>query len=461
MRASLNKVLAGVLAFLVVWSASTWFIGKNTKQYFGIALEAIANSKASSFFEVEVLSHDESFFGSIAEIKLIPVSALLDESLERQQFTLHRNNGPVFINRDGIQFGLVRWEVSMREIAPDATSNSEKPLGTAIINFSEAMKLNFSTPTLTVSKWVFEKLGFSGVLDFAKREYDFETNVSRLSYSHQQFTLSLDEVDFESSSVSTGQSSKTDQTLTQLALTTQQSELSLRGQQKKTKFNLQSNGSLWANNDTLSGDLQLNSNSEESKKPDVATDALGSDALVLDAQLQFRELLTDGFWQVLNKQSEIFSLLQQADWAMEDIETPEQQDFLRSLYLDAARITRTQLQNPLRPLLIAEQSKMAIKTSLSNASNGSLSQLSLGGTAGFETNSPKLVLKGLVKVDSKMLNSPTLALLDKWSKRRWFRQYEAEFEADLLIRNQKFLLNNFLVPVDAVKDELSNALADQ
>ena len=60
-----------------------------------------------------------------------------------------------------------------------------------------------------------------------------------------------------------------------------------------------------------------------------------------------------------------------------------------------------------------------------------------------------------------MLNSRGVALLGKWSKRRWFRRYETEFESDITVRNERFLLNKIIVSAGGLIDELSQAVTDQ
>ena len=471
MRSASIKIFTALLTLSLVWGVSTWFIANSTQKNFASVLEVIASSKASALFELEVIKHDEGFFGSASEIKMIPVSSVLDESIELQRLMIHIKNGPVFLSREGVQFGLARWEFSLRESVPDVTTElsstprelieSNLPFGTAVIGFSEVVYLALSAAKHGIGNWAFDEIAVAGVLDLVNANYDFNTRFSGLTYRQQEFLLSINDLTVESKSARSRESASTRDMLTQLVLKVNQSELSLRGNEKKLMFNLESNGSIWANNDTLSGDILLNSTNDTPLAAKSVYGSLGESDVVMGAKLQFRELLADGFWRLLNAQSEIFSLLQQADWAMEDIETPEQQDFLRSLYLDVTRVTQSKLHNSLQPLLIADQSEVVFNASFSDRISEATSQFLLGGMAGGKAVSPELALKGEIKVDSKMLSKQTLALLDKWSNRQWFRHSETEFEADVAVRNKKLLLNNFLVSVDGLKAELSQALADQ
>jgi hypothetical protein len=456
MKSLLTKVFSGLLILLLAWGGSSWLLSSKSEQYFATVMNELEASRASSFVEIEVVKHDENFLGSSTEIKLIPTSALVDESLESHRFLLKKSNGPIFINQDGIQFGVSRWEFSVIE---EDFNAGEQLLGGAIVGFSEEIDLKFEKSALTIANWTFDGIAIDGVLDFKSPSFDINADISGMTYQHQQFFVSFADARLESKSSYVNNTLETYNA--QLALIANPGELSLRGQQKKNSFTLQSNGSIWANNDTLSGDLQIKSASDESPKLNSAQASDKTDDLALDMTLQFRELLTDGFWQIIKTYSEVFSLLQQAEWAMEDIETPEEQDFLRSLYLDVNRISLSQLHNPLGPMLITDRSKLAVKANVTQENSDLSSQLSLGGLSGGAADNPTLALKGEMKLNRKMLNGQTRTLLDKWSNRRWFRQYETEFEADVAIRNQQLLLNNFLVSVDGLEAELSQAITDQ
>jgi hypothetical protein len=457
MKSKLFIGLSGLLVLLLSWGGASWFLSETSKQHFATTIESMALGKASSFVEVEVLNHAETFLGSSTEIKLIPTSALIDEDIEFQRFMLKRRNGPVFINQNGIEFGVARWSFSIIE---SELNSADQLLGEAIVDFSEKVNLKIEKSALTIANLTIEELLIDGVLDFANASFDVNAAGVGLSYRHQQFLISFADANLQLKSASPIGSSTNHNS--QLVLITNKGELSLSGPQKKIPFTLQSNGSIWANNDTLSGDLQIESANGELLKLDSADASNKTDDLVMDVTLQFREFLTDGFWQAVKTQSEVFSLLQQVEWAMEDIETPEQQDFLRSLYLDVTRISLSQLHNPFGPMLIANRSKLAMKANLSQALKKDVSShFSIGGVSNGAVDSPSLVLKGEMKVNRQMLNGQTLTLLDKWSNRRWFRQYETEFEADLAIRNQQLLLNNFLVSFDGLEAELSQAITDQ
>jgi hypothetical protein len=456
MKSLITKIFSGLLILLLVWGGSSWLLAEKSKQYFDTAMHELAGSRASSFVEVEVIERNESFFGSSTEIKLVPASALIDESIELQRFMLKKSSGPIFINQTGIQFGVSRWEFSVIE---SELNSAEQLLGAATVSFSERVNLKIEQPALKIANWTFDEIIVDGIFDFTSLSFDINADILGLSYRHQQFLLSFANASLESKSSELEKAPEIYNA--QLALTANQGVLSLRGQQKKIPLTLQSNGSIWANNDTLSGDLRITSASGELLELNSVQASEKNDDLALDVTLQFRELLTDGFWQTVKTQSEVFSLLQQAEWAMEDIETPEQQDFLRSLYLDVSRISLSQLHNPLGPMLIADRSKLAAKANVRQVNNDVSSQFSISGLSGGAVDNPTLVLKGDMKVDRQMLSGQARTLLDKWSNRRWFRQYETEFEADVAIRNQQLLLNNFLVSVDGLEAELSQAITDQ
>ncbi len=455
MKSPLTKLFSGLIVLLLVWAGTSWWLADKSKQHFAMAIQTIEESSTGSFLEAELLSHNDSFFGSSSVIKLIPTSPLIDESIESQRFLLKKSNGPIFINQEGVQFGISRWELSIIETESNPT---EQLLGNAIVSFSESLDLTIKKPALTVANWSFKQVAVAGTLDFTSASFDIEADVFGLAYRHPQFLLSFEDVKLKASSRNINESPVI---TSQIALNTRKGELSLRDQQKRIPFTLQSNGSIWAKNDTLSGDLQIKSASEEWFKSNSTLGSEKTDDLVLDLTLQFREFLTNGLWQAVETQSEVFSLLQQAEWAMDDIETPEQQDFLRSLFLEASRISLAQLEDPFGPMLIANRSKLAANANVSQANSDLSSQFTLGGLSSGGSDKPILALKGEMKVDRQMLNEQARTLFDRWSNRRWFRQYETEFETDVAIRNQRLLLNNFLVSVDGLEAELSQAMTDQ
>lgn len=471
MKLSSKTLLYTLISVFLLWSAGSWLIAKSAKQHFEHALAELANGHAKDFFELELINYQQTFYGASAELKLIPNSALINEDVENWKFYLERSNGPIFINRDGVQLGKARWQLSVQERDPSASeesvvldelSSDAKPIGSVLLSFFEKANVKFEASALSLSDWTFENIAIESDLDLGTFQYELQIQTAGASYRDKQFALQLPGLGLTSKSSGEG---ATDQVpagkLTEVAIKANDGELILLNSSKKVPFNLQSRGSVWVNNDTLSSDWQINTVGGQLLKLNESNNAEKSDYFKTDVSLQFRELLTSGFWQYLKNQSEVFSLLQQAEWAMEEVETPEQQDFLRSLYLDSDRIRQAQLKNPLKPLLIAKRSKLAANAKLTFDSESTPSQLSFGGTTTGNIDTPELALKGQVQIKQAMLNSQWSALLDKLSKRRWFRRYETEFESDITIRSERFLLNNIIVPVNSLSGELSRILADQ
>jgi len=460
-----------MLGLLFVWSLGSWSMAKTARQQFDLALETIATGQAKDFFELEVIHYQEGLHGSTAELRVIPTSALLDESIEDWKFLLQRSNGPLFINNDGVQLGLARWQLSVKEIELEVSDepsmqlsgwfSSPPPIASLGVGFFKDTYLSVESPVKSLGNWVFDSLAIEGDIDFANSQHQILTNIAGLKYRDKRIAIDIPNASLVSRSAGEAAAASAPPNLTKLTLSANNGELVYPAQSKKVPFNLQSHGSIWVNNDTLSSDWKINIASGDNLKISGADIAGKSDVLRADVDLQFREFLVSGFWQYLNNQSEIFSLLQQAEWAVEEVETPEQQDFLRSLFLDANRIKKSQLDNSLKPLLIAERSQMAINIRLSTGSEGEASRLIMSGNTISRANEPELALKGEAVIQREMLNKRWLGMLEKWNRRQWFRRYETEFESDITVRNGRLLLNNVIMSVDRLGAELSQALTDQ
>ena len=469
MKSYLTPLTLSLIGLLLAWSVASWFMASASQQRFDLALETIANGRAKDFFELEVLEYREGLYGAVAELKVLPTSALLDEDIEDWKFFLQRINGPIFINRNGVQMGLARWQLSVEAIDSEVLDESLMPLSGLFssplpiaslrIGLFENTYLIFESPVKSLGNWLVDSLVIEGDIDFVNAQHQIQVNVSGLKYRDKRIAVSIPEVHLLSKSVR--ESTVAGSTATNLTLEANNGELVLPIQSKKIPFNLQSHGSVWLNNDTLSSDWQVAAFINDKSSVSGSDVAGKSDALKADVDLQLREFLVSGFWQYLNNQSEIFRLLQQAEWAVEEVETPEQQDFLRSLFLDADRIKKSQLDNPLKPLLLAKRSQLAINARLSTGGEGAASELSLGGNTISRANEPELALKGEARIQREMLNKRWLAVLDGWNKRQWFRRYETEFESDITVRNGRLLLNNLIMSVDRLSAELSQALTDQ
>lgn len=467
MRRSLKLTLTVLMGLFLAWGAVGWYLAKDSKQTFDVALAAIASGSATKFFELEVLSYEETFFGASAELKLIPSSGLIAERVENQVFHLSRTNGPLFINRQGLQFGIARWQLSLAQSVNDDADtsfwgdllSSDQAMGSLVLNFSETASVSVKASSLSWSNWLIDSIAVEGDIDFSDHQHELEIRTTGVVYAGKQFSLRFPKASlFSNNSVSSESSSESPKKLTKLSFVADDGELILARQLKKIPLVVQSHGSIWVNNDTLSGDWQINA---DGGKFGNAGDPEKNDSFRTQLTLQFRELLTSGFWQYLTSQSEISSLLQQAEWAVEEVETPEQQDFLRALYVDADRIKQSRLDNPLKPMLVAERSQLAANITHRVGVEDEASQLSLSGSAKSKANEPVLALKGEAKIIRRMLSEQLLALFAQWNKRGMFRRYEAEFESDVALRNERFLLNNIVVSVDGLAAELSRALADQ
>ena len=472
MKLRLTPLIYTLLGLLLVWGATSWLIAKTSREHFEVALEVLAKGRAQDFFEIEVLNYQQKVHGAMAELRVIPTSALIDEEIENSTFLLRQINGPVFINRDGVQLGLARWELTIEENDPDAPEelpiqlsglfSGKKPIASVMIDFFDNAHMKTDSQAWSLSNWTVDSLAIEGEFDLASAQHQILMQLSGVKYRDRQFAMGFSDARLVSeNSGQVNSNGPVSQPVTKLTIEANNGELILSDQSKKIPFNLQSHGSIWVINDTLSGDWQIKVPTGNKLGASGIDKVEESGRFQTDVNLQFREFLVSGFWQYLKNQSELFSLLQQAEWAMEDIETPEQQDFLRSLFLDADRIKQSQLDNPLKPLLLAERSQLAANVRVSAADTTVFSEMSLGGVAITMAGEQELALKGEARIKRKMLSQKWLALLDRWNKKQWFRRYETEFESDITVRNGRLLLNDLIMSVDRLSAELSQALTDQ
>ena len=467
MKLRVMPVLYVLFAMVVLWGMAGWVIAKTSKPQFDKTIEVIAEGRASDFFEVELLSYEETLYGSFAELAILPTSPILEESSGDHKILLNRNTGPIFINTEGVQIGWERWELTLAEPEDDVRSEPSaientpktKPIGSFTIGFFGKADIRLDVSALPLTDITFDRIVVEGSVNTDNLEHEISVQASALAYRVEEIALSFPSFSLVSKQIDTG--GNVANKVVNISVDAPDAGIVFKEQSEKIPFNMQSHGSVWLNNDTLSSDWQSNIDSGQLLKVNEKGGVQQSDYLQMQVNLQLRDLLADGFWQYLNNQSEIYSLFQQAEWAMEEVETPEQQDFLRSLFLDADRIQKSQRHNPLKPLLIADRSQLMANVIVSNGDDGLSSRLSLNGTAVTRAKSPELPLRGEVKLVREMLTKRWTDVLNKWSNRRWFRQYEKDFESDITIRNERLLLNDIIVPIDRLNDELSRALADQ
>jgi hypothetical protein len=153
-------------------------------------------------------------------------------------------------------------------------------------------------------------------------------------------------------------------------------------------------------------------------------------------------------------------LLQQAEWALEEVETPEQQDFLWRLLDKADRIEQQQGQQLWQSLLVAGRSRLELSAGL-RQSGLALAQLTLNGAADHFGQRAGLRLEGDFRADRHLFSPRWQALMTRWHRRLWLRQYENEYEADIRLRDQQLLINAFRVSASQLAAELKRVVADQ
>ena len=205
MRLRLASVLYSLLGLLLVWSVASWSIAKTSRHHFDVALEALATGPVKNFFELELVDYQERYYAATVELSVIPTSGLIDENIEHSKVFLHRSNGPVLINRDGVQFGLARWELMIEENDPDASDETLTqssglflglhPIASVDVGFLENIQVSFEKPVKSLLNWSFESLAIEGSIDFANAQHQISMEVANAQTKMHSFQWLFQRVD--------------------------------------------------------------------------------------------------------------------------------------------------------------------------------------------------------------------------------------------------------------------------
>ena len=457
MKRSLSLLLISGLALLLIWGSMSWYLSRASEQAFHNYVSELSNYSQDQFFEVSVEDYQETFVGAEALVTVNFAIPSLKALFGELKLNAKRLNGPVFINNEGIQFGAARWNLSINQTADKVVSNTIETLfggetPAAIIRFGFSDKAYFTALAKHFygSDFRANQLNVEGEFDFGDRSYELSITSENTNILIADSSLALPEMDIAVRRLAQKAGLDARANAAVVDLVANDAELRLSKQGKKIPLDLSSRGSLWLINDTLSGDWQMlfKSNPDETARQ-------------LRVDLQFREWIAEGFLAYWRQQAMIASLNEQAEWALEEgAETPEEQDFIMSLYGDAERIKQSLSRDILGPMLKYEHSQLVLKALLKD-DVGELGRVTISAETDGSEQQPQLALSGDAGVTTEVLNSSAKSLLDQWYQRFWLRRYESAFEADIAVRNQQFLLNNIRVSWEDLSSELKQLLNDQ
>jgi len=457
MKQHLKLLLICTLALLVLWGSFSWYLSQKSEAAFHDYVAALNAHSREPFFDVAVDDYKETLIGAEALLTVnfsIPSFKALFGELK---LIARRVNGPLFINEEGIQFGSVRWVVSVNQDADVVVSNTivslfngEIPQAVIRLDFSNQAHYHFVAKHFHSRDLRADEILLTGHFDLSNGAYDlgFSIQNSRLSWGGT--SVRIPEVDIAAQRLTQNPDLDGRSNAAIIDIIANKAMLQFSEQGKKIPLDLSSRGSLWLINDTLSGDWQMlfKSNPNETARQ-------------LRIDLQFRELIADGFLDYWRQQAKIANLYEQAEWALEEgAETPEEQDFIMSLYGDADRIKQSSSRDVFRPMLKYDHSQLVLNARLKD-DVGELGHIAFeAGTKGSKQN-PQLALSGDAGVVRDVLTEAGQTLLERWYQRFWLRRYEAAFEADIAVRHQQFLLNNIRVSWEDLSSELKQLLTDQ
>lgn len=457
MKRRIGILVIVLLALLMVWGGLSWSLGKASKQSFDEYLLRLSGQDYQHFFDVEITDRRDTFTGAEADLTLNFSVPVLREAFGELPLRAKRLNGPVFINEQGVQLGSARWELSVDESQDEVLSTTlastfkgKLPVAVVRLDFFNTAHIRFQADSVRTRHYDANQLDAGGQFDFDNGAYQFGLTAKEMLLKSSLASLKMPDADILLQRLAPNSQLDAQANAAVFDMTAPGSQLYYDKNHKNRLLDIGSRGSLWLNNDTFNGDWQLYLDTA----PSGASTALTS-------SVQFREWLADGLLSYWRQQAKIVNLNEQAQWALEErAETPEEQDFIMSLYADIEHIRRQLQQNALKPLLASDRSEVIVNTQLKR--NGDVfGQLLLTGKASESLQQPVLRAEGELSIQQSLLNTHTTAQLDRLSRRFWLRNYETAYETDLAVRNQQLLLNNIRVSWNDFWTELKQLLNDQ
>lgn len=457
MSRRLSLFLWAGFALLLLWGSLSWHFAQASQRAFQNYLAVLSQQSYQHFLEIEVDEYQENFLGAEAQLRVKFAIPSFRDMLGELPLKASRLNGPVFFNSSGVQFGAARWVISVDQEADVVLSNTLKSLfdhalPEAIVRFDflDQAHSELQVEYLRGSGFSVDGLRVTGTFDLSNGAYDLEAIAEHSRFSMPGVSLASvsPHLIIQRLATNPGMSARSNAAVVDLSAA--EAVLSLDTQDREFPLDISSRGSLWLINDTLSGDWQMllsNRNNLAIKK--------------LNANVQFREWRAEGFLAYWRQQATIANLLEQAEWALEEgAETPEEQDFILSLYSDAEHIKQSQARDILKPMLAYPRSELSVNAQIS--SNDEVhGQLIAFGKTGGNRQLPQLNIEGEAAIQLSELDKPLVSLLDRWSQRFWVRRYETAFESDFTLRNRQFLLNDIRVSWSDLSSELIQSLNDQ
>lgn len=454
----MNRVLAFTLmiflTLVMLWGSSSWYFAKITREAFEAYLQQAET--VPQLLDIELLNYKETLTGAQVRLTVNTPIAAMAGQVGEVHLLARSLNGPVLVTDSGIRFGISQWQITVDETEDAVVANTlrsvfdgELPKISAYFDFFDQLQVEFSARQFIGAEWQAKAIQLQTQLGLLSGEYQAEATAKRVNWRRGDVSVSAPDIRFDVNRVAPQQGLSAQANAAVIDFLSENLNVTFAGASSGVPLNLRSRSSLWLNNDTLSGDLELTV-----KNPTLNDE---QDGLL---SVQFRDWRTEGLLAYWRSQSQRASLLQQAEWALEEVETPEQQDFLWRLLDKADRIEQQQGQQLWQSLLVAGRSRLELSAGL-RQSGLALAQLTVNGAADHFGQHTGLRLEGDFRADRPMLSPRWQALMTRWHRRLWLRQYENEYEADIRLRDQQLLINAFRVSASQLAAELKRAVVDQ
>ena len=441
-------IAAVILLFIIGWLVSSWYFAKQSSETLDEIVSGWHATSTQHIAGLELLASEQGVFSRYKKVRVTPNVPYLFEQLGDFTLNVEQKSGPILFGESGMSFGRAKWVITLDFDESLELSDKTTAQLKVIDNFSSQLHIKGSIGQFNTSSLSGDNVTTEGVVDLDSGEYQFLTIAEalngyvsgiRLKLSHARLNIN------SAMSLVNGESVN----LTEIGLGASNGQLLNEKSGKIMSLNLSSAASIWKKNDTLDADFKVSF---------VNTLPLNSKEAYFSIQL--RQWLTSGAGTYLEKLSDSSHLLRQAQWALEEVETTEQQDFYRSLRYQSEKVGRLQWADVISPMLAAGRSQLMVEAGVKQSIE-TLAKLRLAGSAVVSEEKPSLPLAGDLSIVSSELDVPFARLLRRWVGRAWLREYETTFEGDVAVKGKTLLMNKGRVSLVRLTDELKRVLIDQ
>ncbi|RVU84744.1 hypothetical protein EOL70_10860 [Leucothrix sargassi] len=437
MTKSLKFLSLGIVFIALLYVASSYFFAKQSRELVDDIILNWNDSSAKYLAEVELLSSEDTLFGSQKVLQVTPSLPYLYEQFGDFTVSIQMMTGPVLWGEQP-SIGRSSWLI---------TTDTDSQL-VVLDDFSSALSWKLDLEQLKTTSLFINNLNAEGVFDLESQASGFkghaeniDTCVNGHCYQLGQSDLSID--------TQLGADGKEANSSAKITLNIEDAVLVGEKSTENKRLNVSSVASVWKNNDTLDADLEVS-----------LVNTLSLDNEQATATLQMRQWLVEGVVDYLTILADSSHYQRQAEWALEEVETTEQQDFYRWLVDKAGSAARLSWTDIVLPMQKAESSQLLLKAELKKSIE-QLAQVNLSAAASGQPDQVTLPLTGELRINSESLDDAMKRLLRRWASRGLLREYETAFESDLRVRGKQLLLNNGSVPWLRLRDELKRTVTDQ